>query len=195
MNAGHAPPRFRAPFSRRAPPRACRSPRRSHPYPVGDPIRNRFSASSCGMPSRAYIPDKPNLSSIRNPWSICCVERPELQLPLKPPGTALASRSDTRLVHRLSQSRHSGNLILNTKQRVAPAHGESFVWIGALGLSISSREYCHPARHDQADETVCQSHHWRLRLRFRRISCGPHRAKTAEIRRNERLPRSTLDSK
>ena len=27
------------------------------------------------------------------------------------------------LVHRLSQSRHSGNLILNTKQRVAPAHG------------------------------------------------------------------------
>ena len=37
-----------------------------------------------------------------------------------------------RLVHRLSQSRHSGNLILNTKQRVAPAHGESFVWIGAL---------------------------------------------------------------
>ena len=36
------------------------------------------------------------------------------------------------LVHRLSQSRHSGNLILNTKQRVAPAHGESFVWIGAL---------------------------------------------------------------
>ena len=37
-----------------------------------------------------------------------------------------------RLVHRLSQNRHSGNLILNTKQRVAPAHGESFVWIGAL---------------------------------------------------------------
>ena len=39
------------------------------------------------------------------------------------------------LVHRLSQSRHSGNLILNTKQRVAPAHGESFVWIGALGAT------------------------------------------------------------
>ena len=39
------------------------------------------------------------------------------------------------LVHRLSQSRHSGNLILNTKQRVAPAHGESFVWIGALAKS------------------------------------------------------------
>ena len=37
------------------------------------------------------------------------------------------------LVHRLSQSRHSGNLILNTKHWVAPAHGESFVWIGALG--------------------------------------------------------------
>ena len=36
------------------------------------------------------------------------------------------------LVHRLSQSRHRGNLIPNTKQRVAPAHGESFVWIGAL---------------------------------------------------------------
>ena len=40
------------------------------------------------------------------------------------------------LVHRLSQSRHSGNLILNTKQRVAPAHGESFVWIGALVIQI-----------------------------------------------------------
>ena len=37
------------------------------------------------------------------------------------------------LVHRLSQSRHRGNLIPNTKQRVAPAHGESFVWICALG--------------------------------------------------------------
>ena len=42
------------------------------------------------------------------------------------------------LVHRLSQSRHSGNLILNTKQRVAPAHGESFVWIGALASDEAS---------------------------------------------------------
>ena len=56
-------------------------------------------------------------------------------------GYALGQRSSQQtteeaaqmlLVHRLSQSRHSGNLILNTKQRVAPAHGESFVWIGAL---------------------------------------------------------------
>ena len=48
------------------------------------------------------------------------------------------ARHDERLqlVHRLSQSRHSGNLILNTKQRVAPAHGESFVWIGALATAI-----------------------------------------------------------
>ena len=44
-----------------------------------------------------------------------------------------------RLVHRLSQSRHSGNQILNTKQRVAPAHGESFVWIGALGAEGSRK--------------------------------------------------------
>ena len=45
-----------------------------------------------------------------------------------------ANQKTRELVHRLSQSRHSGNLILNTKQRVAPAHGESFVWIGALAL-------------------------------------------------------------
>ena len=43
-------------------------------------------------------------------------------------------------MHRLSQSRRSGNLILNTKQRVAPAHGESFVWIGALAIDTSKRE-------------------------------------------------------
>ena len=46
------------------------------------------------------------------------------------------TRTKLALVHRLSQSRHSGNLILNTKQRVAPAHGESFVWIGALGQAF-----------------------------------------------------------
>ena len=46
---------------------------------------------------------------------------------------AIAER-DSLLVHRLSQSRHRGNLIPNTKQRVAPAHGESFVWICALGV-------------------------------------------------------------
>ena len=53
MHAGYAAPRPAAALQ--------------DPAATGDPIGNRFSPSPCGMPSRGYIPDKPNLSSIRNP--------------------------------------------------------------------------------------------------------------------------------